>query len=867
MKQLKNFLLLFLLLASLMPASHAQNVTTQGTEFWVSFMTNITYPLGFPEAQWLHTEVLICAKRDCQGIIKNPNTGWLQRFTVEADSIFVIDLPRNQAYFEEYQYEQIRDKGVIITTTDTVSVYCANNVHGSFDASYVLPTSSLADDYIITSYGQSVLSDYAHSGAFVVVATEDNTTIDITPSAPTLGGIPAHQEFSITLNRGQAYQVRSTHWGDKRDLSGTRVTARDCKKIAIFNGNEYTGVSDGSGSCVFEQAMPLRSWGKRFIITSSLHRDEDYVKITSSADNNVIRKNGEILCTLDANESFTFRLNTGNKSCYIETSRRSAVYLFTSSATLLTSDVGSPSMVWIAPIEQRINEINFSTFNYDNEYEFEFNIDEHYLNIVVKSQDVGQVYLDHVPIPSYRFSAVSGNAQYSFARQKISPGTHHLSCPNGLNAHVYGFGYWKHEYLDHEVRISYAYMVGSKATVHPSSINVNNAAILPNDTIGDCDLGPLTFFADINQANYDLLWEFGDGTTSTDNPVIHNYSVRDLYEVKLTVTTEEVPCDGSSTSNTYKLYIDSRRDPDMNYSDEVCAGELYSGHGFSDVLITRDTVLTRKQPGLTNPHCMIHVNVDISCIPLDETTVTESGHCDFFEWNGNLYNASGLYTDTIPNDEGCPTVHHLDLELDYTPSPTDIYSADTANTAPHWVVTTTDFEIQGYEFMLKDNNPACHWDTVVWSFENDIPWELEPLGDKGSHCKVYVLHLLEDTVWLNARVYNDCFPDGIERRFWLVSSFYGIEDGPSTGSGAFSVAPNPNNGQMQLNFENLIGRTDIKVFDMTGRLVDHFQTFNATHQCSIPYNCKCKANGIYLFVLNNAGRTCTKKVSIINPLQ
>ena len=140
MNRLKNFLLLFLLLASLTPASHAQNVTTQGTEFWVSFMTNITYPLGFPEAQWLHTEVLICAKRDCQGIIKNPNTGWLQRFTVEADSIFVIDLPRNQAYFEEYQYEQIRDKGVIITTTDTVSVYCANNVHGSFDASYVLPT-------------------------------------------------------------------------------------------------------------------------------------------------------------------------------------------------------------------------------------------------------------------------------------------------------------------------------------------------------------------------------------------------------------------------------------------------------------------------------------------------------------------------------------------------------------------------------------------------------------------------------------------------------------------------------------------------------------------------------------------------------
>jgi hypothetical protein len=163
--------------------------------------------------------------------------------------------------------------------------------------------------------------------------------------------------------------------------------------------------------------------------------------------------------------------------------------------------------------------------------------------------------------------------------------------------------------------------------------------------------------------------------------------------------------------------------------------------------------------------------------------------------------------------------------------------------------------------MLKDNNPACHWDTVVWSFENDIPWELEPLGDKGSHCKVYVLHQLEDTAWLNAKVYNNCFPDGIERRYWLVSSFYGIEDGgASTGLGAFEVTPNPNNGEMTLHFGQFAQKADVRVYDMRGVLIDHFQTDETT----VSYHCPSLVQGMYLFVATNKDGIINKKV-IIQP--
>ena len=909
MKKTKYILLLLCLTGLFLPDLHAQEVTTQGKEFWLSFIGNgFKYHPDAPAQGWIRVQLLVSAKRNCEGTITNPNTGWSQNFSVEANNIFSIDLNEEQAYVECSEYEQVVNKGLIITTTDTVSVYCANIAIYSFDASYVLPTPGLADDYIIQTYEQST-GTYDPSSAFVIVATENNTIIDITPSVTTLGGKPAHQEFTITLNKGQAYQVRSNMNSD-RDLSGTRVTARDCKKIAVFNGNNLTLIPTTSMSdsdCVFEQAMPLHSWGKRFVVTTSLDRNEDYVKITSAADGNEILKNGAHLCTLNANESYTFRLSNSDKSCYLEATHSCAVYLYNTSSNGWGN--GAPSMVWIAPIEQNIDAITFSTFNYEHN---NVNISKHYVNIIVQSQDINQVYLDNTLLPSNQFETVAGNDQYSFYRKQITHGVHQLSCPNGFNAHVYGFG---------DAR-GYAYMIGSKAADISTTIVVNDVAINPNDTVTNCSTEPFTFFADINLSNYELLWEFGDGTTSTDNPVVHNYGENNLYEAHLTVTTEENPCGGSSSSTTSVFYINTRTEPDLNYTDQICAGHLYNGYGFHDILISSDTLLSREEPGTLNPDCMRLVNVAITCFPVSDTTLTdlvcfkgpstytengfnlyydapgtytdsrieanqfgcdrlinlelivgnvtegetqvETGQCDQFDWNGNTYYSSGFYSDTIPNDDGCYTIVHLDLDLGYTPNPSEIFPADTANHAPHWVVTATEFQIFYYEFAFWDDNESSRWDSIHWEFENpDIHWTILPDSTTqpiGKICRIYVMEHVNDTVWLNAKVYNQCSPQGIERRYWLISSFYDVNE--STARPDFSVTPNPNHGQMLLRFENLVGKIDLKVFDRQGMLIDQFQVNSEALSYSLPYECKSQVEGLYFIVATWNNTVLTKKVII-----
>jgi hypothetical protein len=1019
MKHLKAFFAAFLLFCLCVPAAVAQNTSTQGKEFWLSFMHN-----GFKDhtsGGWVINQVLISAKRDCSGTVSNPLTGWSLEFTVMANNITTIEIPEEQGYHNSTQHEMVMEKGIKVQATDTVSVYCTNIAHVSFDASFVLPTESLGDEYIIQSYDQSI-SPFANiyasnneTSSFVIIATEDNTDIEITPTVATLGGHPANQSFTITMNAGETYHVRSLRmnsWNENRDLSGTRILASDCKKIAVFNGNTLTCVPTDQGDGfdhVFEQAMPLRSWGKNFIVTSSRNRNRDFIKITSSANFNSITLNGEPLTMLGAGESYTFSMLESEGSCFLQATQPCAVYLFNSSHNSYNNRFGDPSMVWIAPVEQRINEVTFSTFDHP-----EINIETHSVNIIVNTEDIANVYFDEQQISPFLFNRVNGNDDYCFARCDITHGVHRITCANGFNAHVYGFGDAK----------GYAYLVGSNAINLNSSLTLNDEPILPNESFPYCSDKPITFHAEVNLPNYELLWDFGDGTNSTDNPVTHSFSEARPYNVSVLITTHEGGCTGSE-SNITEFVVDATQQYIIEH-DDICSGEIYSGYGFNNIRIENDTILARTQDNPIHGECQDSVLVYIDAhpqyhIPIDDSrcwqgepgvydaygfsfeydrpgtydrqlylattngcdsilnlhltvadrityefnhhecgssyiwdgqaynipddyerhyislggcdsivtlhltmghpqyttfdtiscgvfewngleydhsgtfqqvfttfdgcdsivdctlllsgnvtgTTIEVEECNEYEWFGESYTLSGQYEKTLSTVLGCDSTVYLNLDMEYTPDPTPIYPADTNNHAPHWVVTATEFQINSYDFVLWDNNNQCHWDSVTWSFEDpSVQWVLEPdstTNPAGKRCRIYVLNQLEDTVWLKATVYNKCHSEGTERRYWFVCSFFGMDENyPSPGLGNFSVVPNPNNGQMTLNFEHLTGKIDIKVYDMRGILVDHLQTFGTSERHSLPYQCASRGNGIYCFIATSKEGTMVRKAVIVH---
>ena len=1021
MKRFRIFTIVLLAFCLGLPSAWAQNTSTQGKEFWLAFMHN-----GFKDhanGGWVTNQVLISAKRDCTGHVTNPLTGWSQEFSVRANNITTIEIPETQGYHNGSQHEVLLQKGIKVTATDTISVYCTNIAHVSFDASFVLPIESLGDEYIIQSYDQSTdggnyYVDDNETTCFLIVATEDNTEVEITPTVNTLGGHTANQPFTITMNAGETYQVRSIRYGNERDLSGTHILAADCKRIAVFNGNTITciPIDQGNGyDHVFEQAMPLRSWGKNFVVTSSHNRNRDFIKITSSANFNLVTMNGETLVTLREGQSYTFPMLESEGSCYLQTSQPSAVYLYNNSSydQNFLGGFGDPSMVWIAPVEQRINEVTFSTFDHPN-----INIETHSVNIIVNTEDISNVYLDEQQVSPLLFRRVNGNNDYSYARLDISHGVHQITCENGFNAHVYGFGDAK----------GYAYLVGSNAKDLSSHLTINDEAVLPNESFPFCVDHEVTFNAEVNYSQYNLLWNFGDGTTSTDNPARHTYHDRRLYNASLAISTNEGGCTGTAGDTTF-FYIDATQQY-VVLSDETCEGELYSGHGFNNVRINNDTILARLEDNPIHNECQDSVLLYITAHPsyhipiddsrcwqgqpgiydgygfsfaydhpgtynqqlnlqtihgcdsilnlhliIDEQITHEFNHhecsgsyvwdgrlysdpgdyeytyvtlggcdsivtmhltmglpdynsfdtitCGAFHWNGQAYTNSGTYTYEYTNSSGCPSVDtlhltisgdvegttlaidtcnsytwfgtdytssgrykktlstslgcdstvYLQLELGYTPNPTEIYPADPENTAPHWVITATEFQINSYDFQVWELGTAewtepIEWqfvkklDNNVWVEDTDIQWILVPdstTSPLGKKVRMFVLDYVEDTVWLAATVKNDC--GEITRRNWFVSSFYGMEENVSTTTATFDIIPNPNTGQMTLNFEHWGGLVEVSVYDMHGTMVDRLQV-ESEGILSMPYQLSDKHAGIYCFVATGRNGTITKKVTI-----
>ena len=334
-------------------------------------------------------------------------------------------------------------------------------------------------------------------------------------------------------------------------------------------------------------------------------------------------------------------------------------------------------------------------------------------------------------------------------------------------------------------------------------------------------------------------------------------------------------CDGESTTiHAHPL------NGTGNYTYSWSPGNTLSGTTIQNPVATppvgTTTYSCRVSDGLTEQN----VSVSITVHPLEssEFTVPEGENCDSYYWDpdghtivstdheGNVYDVSDTYERVYANRYGCDSTVTMHVHFEYTPDPTEIYPMDPANIYPHWVIPATEFQINSYDFEFWDNNDICVWDSVAWTFENpNIAWLLEPdstTAPVSKKCRIYVTDYHPDTIWLKATIFNNCAEQGKSERYWFVCSYFGIEDSPSTSLRTFTVTPNPNNGEMQLNFERLTGKVNIKVYDMTGSLVDSFETYNADESGNMTYQMQGRARGIYYFVVTAKEGTITQKVVI-----
>lgn len=243
----------------------------------------------------------------------------VQTLNIAANGTQTLDLTPWLDDIENTPFNTVLPQGIHITSDNPVTAYYEVN-HGLNPDIFALKGSSALGDEFYVPFQNYLDNGYAQSKAgFDVVATEDNTEITIVPTT-NLGGYPAGNAFTITLDEGETYALRAASVSANQHPSGTYITSTAPIAITVSDDSIH-GVPYPPGSCLDllgDQIIPVAIAGDTYIAVKGNLNGADKVFIVGTEDNTSISINGTNVWTVDAGETYTHTL--ANPAAYYETS-------------------------------------------------------------------------------------------------------------------------------------------------------------------------------------------------------------------------------------------------------------------------------------------------------------------------------------------------------------------------------------------------------------------------------------------------------------------------------------------------------------------------------------------------------------------
>ncbi|MEN1678275.1 MAG: putative Ig domain-containing protein [Planctomycetota bacterium] len=385
-------------------------LSNSGTEFWLAFQAN--------DQGGRSTESLfLSSQNQATVVVEALALGFSETVSVTPGEITTVTLPDAIGIRTS---DQTGDLGVHVSADTAISVYGLNQVDSSTDGFLGLPVSALGTEYLVMSALNSVID----GTQFAVVATEDDTVVTITPTQAT-GSRAAGIPYSITLDRGQTYQLQNT--SPTGDLTGTVVVSD--RPIAVFSGHNCANVPTTSTACdhLVEQLPSTNTWGQAFVTAPLATRQMgDTFRILASTDDTSIFINGELVTTINRGEFHEQLIETAST---ITTSKPALVAQF-SNGTSFDNVTGDPFMALVPPFEQFTNTYTVSTPA--------SGINNNFINVVAPTSAIGAIRLNGELIAEDQFAEIGGT-DFSAAQLTVPIGTHTLDSVLNFGVLAYGF--------------------------------------------------------------------------------------------------------------------------------------------------------------------------------------------------------------------------------------------------------------------------------------------------------------------------------------------------------------------------------------------------------------------------------------------
>jgi PKD repeat protein len=410
-----------------------------------------------------------------------------------------------------------KNKAIRVVTARAISLYSVISNAARTGGTMVLPTNTLGKEYYTFSYQSSTTANFAE---FTIIATEDATNIEITPTKIERNSKhAANVPFVITLNKGEIYQYQAVD-----DLSGSYIKSIDgCKPIAVFSGNTWASFCEvgnarnpNGGDNLYQQVFPVSSWGKKFVTApfyNTVNGSTDVLRIIVAENNTIIAVDGS---TTSANGTpltnpyakgsiITF---FSNKPSVIEASSPISVAQYQTSQTCNLNNPtgtngnpaptfpGDPEITVLNPVEQTLNNITV----YSKLEGVPTQITRFFINVVIKTIDAPSFRLDGSPVSG--FIAIDAEYSYRIIDVTNSQPQHRLTASGGFSAIAYGYGNVE----------SYAYLAGANIqdfTFQPELVGTQQSVI--NGCIGQ----PLNLKVNLPYLPLKLVWNVADGNGDT----------------------------------------------------------------------------------------------------------------------------------------------------------------------------------------------------------------------------------------------------------------------------------------------------------------------------------------------------------------
>lgn len=493
----------------------SQNFSNKGKDFWVIYT-------GHVDGTVSRMALYITSDQNATG--KVDVNGSSISFSVTANNITTVQFtsssnPSNAVAYNG-QIEGIGlKKGVHITSDKPIVVYSHILNAARSGSTLVLPTPVLGKEYYASSYNPLSATN-ADRSEFALVATVDNTIVEITPTAADANFTHvANVPYQINLNKGDVYQYQSNS-----DLTGSHIksvgnASVSCQPIAVFSGSTRTSMgcpNPTSGDNLYQQLFPFASWGRLFYTAPFINRAYDVFRIIVQDPTTVVSLNGVALdpSTLRNGRFYEFNTQGNNTARIISSDKPICVFQYLISQNCDNVPGGSdPEMIILNAVDQTLNDITVMSAR-NNLTPPNTNIVSHFLNIIFKTNNFASLTIDGRR-PNATPIAIA-NTDYSYIQENVTSSTninpsHHITSDSGFSCIAYGYGNIE----------SYGYNAGTNVVDRYQYITMQNLYASVNFP-STCTYTPFYFSITLPYKPLSLNWDFNNNPNLSPNALITN---------------------------------------------------------------------------------------------------------------------------------------------------------------------------------------------------------------------------------------------------------------------------------------------------------------------------------------------------------